>query len=325
MNREKATKSIPSIFMLLVTVFWISAHIIGKSNGLPILSSLQTSACIVSLCFIFENLIQATLPSCPKHYVFAHFALGLFQQMFYLISYLVRTDFFITYWKTVFFGYYIWTITLLVTRPEVFFPSFAKFYSIHHSSAFVITGIWALIPNSNWDDLYMSRGAMIWLTSDCYAYLINTYRALKPERGNRQSFKKLQKIVFCIERIHRLSAYIQGLILCEGSPSNLGWCVLGTTLFIDLVDTKFQMTSISRSLSSFQDAKSFADHSSLRKRWSILVVNGHDDGQGTSFNSSDTDENEFTSEHFESVDVSNQEMGIFPIGINPHTQTNEEI
>ena len=317
-------KSRPLIFMLLATVFWISAHIIGQSNGLPTWYLLQSSACIISFCFIFENLIQAVLPSCPKQYVFAHFALGLLQHMFYLISYLVRTDFFITYWKSIFFGYYIWTMTLLACRPQVFFPSFAKFYCIHHSAAFIITGIWALIPNSNWDDKYMSLGAMIWLTSDCYVYFVNAYRALNPGLGNRQSFKKLQKIIFCIERIHRSSAYIQGLILCKGSPSQLGWCVLGTTLFIDLVDTKFQITSISRSASSFQDKELHSDHS-LRKRCSILVLNGDNDGQGTSSSSSDTDEDELMYENFEAIDVSSQEKGLFPIGFQPQTQTNEGI
>jgi hypothetical protein len=132
---------------------------------------------------------------------------------------------------------------LLATRPNLFFPMFNIFYSIHHCLAFFITGVWALQPNPIWEG-YMVRAAMIWLTSDIYVYSNNIYRALDPSRGRTKFFRQLQVRAFCAERIHRCAAYLQALIICKGSTTPFGWVVFGTMISIDLLDITFQLHSI---------------------------------------------------------------------------------
>lgn len=235
------TELAASAAIIVATLFNTMAQVtVDKSNAMFLF---KNSACVLSLCFFIENVLHTFIPSCQKPYVLTHFVLGWIQQLCYLILYFVEFDSFMTYWRPIFFGYYIWTMILLATRPNLFFPIFHIFYSIHHCLAFFITGVWALQPNPIWEG-YMVRAAMIWLTSDIYVYSNNIYRALDPSRGKTKFFRQLQIGAFCAERIHRCAAYLQALIICKGTSTPFGWVVFGTMISIDLLDITFQLYSI---------------------------------------------------------------------------------
>lgn len=235
------TEQIASAAIIMAILFHTVAQVtVDESNAMFLF---KNSACVLSFGFFIENVLHAFIPSCQKPYVLTHFVLGWIQQLCYLILYFVEFDSFMTYWRPIFFGYYVWTMILLATRPNLFFPMFNIFYSIHHCLAFFITGVWALQPNPIWEG-YMVRAAMIWLTSDIYVYSNNIYRALDPSRGKTKLFRQLQIGAFCAERIHRCAAYLQALIICKGTSTPFGWVVFGTMISIDLLDIAFQLKSI---------------------------------------------------------------------------------
>jgi len=236
--------TIPPICLLGTTFFWVFAQI--KTKGyLEAANLIKNSAVVLSFCFIFENIIRAIFPSCTKVCVLVHFSLGLCQHVVYAVTYLIKDDLFRDYWQPIYFGYYMWTITLLVARPNVFFGKFYTFYTIHHTFSFIITGSWVLITCCPWEP-YIYRGVLLWLSSDVYLYGINTYRSLSPGI-DRTDFRSLQMKAFVLERIHRSSAYIQAFILTDGKLSPLAWTVFGTGILNDIVDIYFQLQSICRS------------------------------------------------------------------------------
>jgi hypothetical protein len=204
---------------------------------------LKEAATVLASCFIIENLIHVSFPHCEKTYVLTHYFVGCIVQIAYFLIYFFAGDeVMIRTWRPIYFGYYMWTNILMMAKPHVFFPKFRLFYSIHHVVSFFITGTWALVQG-DWE-LYVVRGVVIWLTSDIYVYSINTYRAINVQKVNKNVFQKLQLGAFCLERMHRIAAYVQAFIITKGSLSTIAWVIFGTGMFNDVLDASFQLRSI---------------------------------------------------------------------------------
>lgn len=232
------------ISFLSCTTFWVGA----ASQLDDFWSTIQNALVALSVCFLAERVVISSWPSLKKPYVTLHFGLGLVQNILYVTTFLADPNIFAKIWTSAYFGYYIWTWTMLVTKVQEFFTLFRIFYTVHHTVSFFITGSWILVGQfcKCPMNLYLIRGIVLWLSSDIWVYLLNFTRSIYPGM-DVQTIRKQQLIVFIIERLQRLAAYIQALVLTQGEMNTLDWVVLGTGFFNDILDASFQARSLSRS------------------------------------------------------------------------------
>ncbi len=239
-----------SICLVCAIIYRLCAQ--WSSRGTPALVDLiKNASMMVSFCFFVQNVLYSLFPKCKEQHVLAQYTIGCFHQMAFIVSYLIDERLFFLIWSPIFFGSNIWTITLLITRPNVF-GQMAGFYSIKQIIVIFITGSWALVTCCLWES-YIILGVMLWLSADIYANLLSAYHTTHPDM-NIELFIKLRLIAFALERIQKISAYMQGLIVTKGDASMLGWIVLGSGFFIDIfVSTFFQVRSIRRLLKQEKD------------------------------------------------------------------------
>jgi hypothetical protein len=126
-------------------------------------------------------------------------------------------------------------------NPKLFFPSFHRFYTLHHSASFFIISAWLIFSTDEWPK-YLILAKTIWLTSDMSQYIMQIYRAIhNPKTGH---FKKLQRLVFPIERAHRFLSYYHALVIGGGASSPFVRFVFATVISIDAFDTVVQINSM---------------------------------------------------------------------------------
>jgi len=223
---------------------------------------LLASAVPFALASIVELCARFLLPGLRQHYVFVHFLVGCFQQVGYFGAYILGDEIFLKVWRPLYFGIYLYTITVLIFRGDECFWNFRVFYVVHHGISFCITGCWQLLDDQTWCDALI-RGLVLWLTAEIYVYVLNVGRSLQvhysstnsrdEDAGNRKESRKesrtlawLQLICFLLERCQRFTAYFSLLVAKDWdvSDSTLTQVVLGTGMANDAVDIWFQWTSI---------------------------------------------------------------------------------
>lgn len=241
-NDQKNNNTVYSVALLTGTVYWLVSHFINYDNYGTLF---MESASVFIFCFTVENVVSVAFPSCLKPAVLTHFTLGWMQQFSYLLAACTDLQIFERIWRPLYFGYYMWTIIYILVKPQIFFPAFQHFYSVHHIISFFITGSWTFFPG-DWSEAYILRGLALWLVSDIFVYTINIYKAIDPKGVDKDFYKKLQLGVFCLERVQRIASYLQIFVPYQQgvSPSPLAFAIMGTGLFNDIVDAKFQFQSI---------------------------------------------------------------------------------
>ena len=229
------------------------------SQGTPALVDLiKNASMMISFCFLAQNVLYSVFPRCKEQHILAQYTIGCFHQMTFIVSYLIDERLFFLVWSPIFFGSNMWTITLLITRPNVFGPM-AGFYAMKQIIVIFITGSWALVKCCSWES-YIILGVMLWLSADIYANVLNAYHTTHPDMG-RELFIRLRLMAFTLERIQKFSAYMQGLIVTGGDASMLGWIVLGSGFFIDMfISTFFQVRSIRKLLKQEQGGRNSSLH-----------------------------------------------------------------
>ena len=176
--------------------------------------------------------------------VFVHFALGIAVFLTYLIAYVLAPDWFMQTWRSLYFGYYIYDIVVILTYWKRIFAAFRTFYAIHHTVSFLITGVWMYV-GGEWLS-YIVLGLVLWLGSDLWLYAMSLYRAGPWKQLPRHTLAKLRLRVFWVERVHRLVAYVLPWVLAGFHLSDFALLVLGTGLANDVLDATFQWKSLSK-------------------------------------------------------------------------------
>jgi len=224
---------------VVVTVYWLFAASTLDGFG----SIVQNAAVALAACFATVEVVSVCFPSLERLYVTMHFGLGLCQNALYIASFAVDISFFQKIWTSAYFGYYLWTMIVIVSRSSEFFRMFRVFYTVHHTISFIITGSWLLVSPCCPQETYLLRGIMIWLSSDIWIYFLNVTRSIRPDI-DVATIRRAQLVIFFIERVHRFSAYIQAFVITKGNLNELDWVVFGTGFFNDMVDAAFQAHSL---------------------------------------------------------------------------------
>jgi len=244
---------------LVCSAFWLTA----ASRLEDFRSIVLRGLCVLLFCLVLERFVVFFGGDHLKSpYITLHFGLGLVQNISYVIFFLVNPTLFAKLWTSAYFGYYVWTWYVLILRPKEVFSLFRVFYAIHHTVSFFITGTWILVATScNCEyEKYILRGIVLWLSADIWVYLVNFSRSVIPGMPI-ETVRRLQLLAFVLERLQRVTAYLQGFIVTQMHISALGWVVFGTGLFNDVLDASFQ----ARSLAVFFMAKKEDDADETEK------------------------------------------------------------
>lgn len=113
--------------------FFPSFHNIGD-DAIDVPEFVVKSGTVFACCKAVENLLRKTTP-CNKPLVLSHFVNGIGSFAGYAALYVcVPTEKWIVHFKPLFFGYYAYTMGMIMNRQEELGKSFASFYATHHSS-----------------------------------------------------------------------------------------------------------------------------------------------------------------------------------------------
>jgi len=206
---------------------------------------IQNAFVALAVCFIADTTVACLAPSLETRLVLMHFSLGLVQNIIYILLFVMSPSIFQEVWTSLYFGYYLFTWIMMLTKKREFFSMFRVFYTVHHTISFFITGSWIIVsPCCSLDNNdFIYRAIMIWLSADIWIYSLNIYRSIWPNT-DKNTIRRMQTAIFGIERLHRSTAYFQPLTVPSYNHNTLMWVVLGTGLFNDFVDSSFQLQSL---------------------------------------------------------------------------------
>ena len=233
---------ITALCFVTCTTFWLTSLFLYHPNAWWVI---QNALGVLAVCFVAETTVASLAPSLETRLVLMHFSLGLAQNILYIFLFVKSPSLFAEVWTSLFFGYYLFTWIMMLTKKSEFFYMFRVFYTIHHTISFFITGSWIFVsPCCTGDDNdFIYRAVVIWLSADIWIYSLNIFRSIWP-KTDKNIIRRMQTVVFGIERIHRSAAYFQPLTVPASSANTLMWVVLGTGLFNDVVDASFQLKSL---------------------------------------------------------------------------------
>lgn len=234
------------VSLSLATLWWL----LGLAHSQPavggIASTLSEALLVVLVCFGVRLAVETLIPkkAILSSLVLTHYLQGLLVFVTYVVAFCLEPEWFAKNWQAIYFGYYIYDIATILLYWRKLFSSFRVFYAIHHTVSFGITGLWMLV-GGEWLD-YIVLGVVIWLGSDLWLYAMSTYRCFHGKRLSANGIQRLRIVVFWIERVHRLAAYVVPWVIADFQLSNFALLVLGTGLANDVLDVVFQWRSIGR-------------------------------------------------------------------------------
>lgn len=227
---------------LVSTSFWLTACAIYHPQPWFVV---QNALVTLAVCFSLEAFVTCAAPELPTRSVMMHFSLDIVQNLLFIVLFVLSPNRFAKLWASIFFGFYLWTWIKLLTQRKQFFPMFRIFYTAHHTIAFFLTAGWFIAAPCCFEDDndFVYRAVVIWLSAELYQDVLNIFRSIRP-KTDKDVIRKWQTIVFGMERLHRSVAYFQGLTVEPDDNNLFWWVVFGTGLFLDVVDTSFQLHSI---------------------------------------------------------------------------------
>ena len=241
-SRKDSGRLSASLLLLAATCGWIAVLFCTESSA-QAWGILRNSALTTFCCCVCHYLASTVAPRDPL--VFSHFVCGMFVYLAYMGLYVVEPELFLRTWRSLYFGFYVWDICMIIVYWRRLFAAFRHFYTIHHIVSFAITGAW-LYSGGEWLD-YIILGLVIWLSSDLWVYALSAYRAGPFKKLTHTELSAYRYKIFWVERAHRLLAYVLPLwmVFASGSnPSMLCLLVLGTGLANDVLDASFQWKAI---------------------------------------------------------------------------------
>ena len=167
-------------------------------------------------------------------------------------------------WAFLFLWKYSFDVILLVSCWSKLPAKWSIFFSIHHTLALLSVGSWYMLQGP-WEKGIII-GSFVWLTSDYWGNCVALYRIVRRNHLGKRDIVKIQKIIFVVERAHRIVAYITGLVftyLTGNFPlSKLAVTVLVSAFALDLLDTSVQIRGLmsrSRAVNQMQTEEGTVD------------------------------------------------------------------
>ena len=246
------------------TTFWLVCLFRYHPNAWYVF---QNAFAILAVCFVADNTAACLAPSLKRRQVVMHYFLGWAQNLLYILLFVASPSRFEKVWTSLFFGYYLFTWIMMLTQKAEFFFMFRLFYTIHHASAFFITGSWMIVSPCCFldDNVFIYRAIVIWLSAEIWNDGLNTFRGVR-SKTDKNVLRRMKTVVFVMERIHRSIAYFQPLTVPATQHNTLMWVVLGTGLWNDTLDVSFQLKSLCK---HYREAK---QQSEEKRRGSHLEV-----------------------------------------------------
>ncbi|CAB9527853.1 Acyl-coenzyme A oxidase [Seminavis robusta] len=246
-NKEGGNAKIDELWLITGVCFVVCATFwLGTASQLQdFWPTIQNAFVVLAICYTVERVVVVSLPCLQRPHVTLHFGFGIVQNIIYVATFLASPSTFAEIWTSVYFGYYLWTWIVLVAHHQELFTIFRIFFTVHHTVSFFITGTWILVA-AHCDcpyNLYLLRGIVLWLAADIWGYILNFTRSIYPGIPVR-TIRRLQLMVFVMDRIQKSSAYIQAIAITHGNMNTLDWVVLGTGFFNDILDASFQVHSL---------------------------------------------------------------------------------
>lgn len=224
------------------TTFWLVSLFRYHPNAWYVF---QNAFAILAVCFVIDAIVACLAPSLKRRDVVMHYLLGWVQNLLYIVLFVASPSRFAKVWTSLFFGYYLFTWIMMLTKKDEFFFMYRLFYTIHHTSAFFITGSWMIVsPCCSLDNNdFINRGIVLWLSAEIWNDGLNTFRGFWPNT-DKNVLLRMKTVVFVMERIHRTISYFQPLTVPVTRYNTLMWVVLGTGLWNDTLDIIFQLKSL---------------------------------------------------------------------------------
>eukprot|EP00984_Skeletonema_dohrnii_P035075 scaffold34606_cov81-Skeletonema_dohrnii-CCMP3373.AAC.1 len=246
------------------TTFWLVCLFRYHPNAWYVF---QNAFAILAVCFVADNTVACLAPSLKRRQVVMHYFMGLLQNLLYILLFVASPSLFEKVWTSIFFGWYLFTWIIILTQKAEFFFMFRLFYTIHHASAFFVTGSWMIVSPCCFldDNVFIYRGIVIWLSAEIYNVGLNTFRGIRP-KTDKNMLRRMKTAVFVMERIHRSIAYFQPPTVPATQHNTLMWVVFGTGLWNDIIDISFQLQSLCK---HYREAK---QQSEEKRRGSHLEV-----------------------------------------------------
>ena len=168
-----------------------------------------------------------------------HYILSLLSAIIYIVAWFYGPTTFRNVWVTVMFGLYTYDMAIIVRDWRNLKKSYRTFYTTHHLAVLVISGIW-LATFENFTPA-MAIGAVLWMTSDVWRWADQISRL-----GGRFTPAWVDRVVFWLERGHRIMAYIVGYYTAGLVPQFREEYILISSAFVmDGIDTWFQLRAAS--------------------------------------------------------------------------------
>ena len=244
-----------AVALLAATTWWLGNLVRLDASASRVATILGSAALVAVACLLVHGAVHlvARHVRLGSPLVFSHFLQGTLVFCAYVAAYVMEPTVFLDSWRSLYFGYYIYDIAVILICWRRLFRSFRFFYTVHHVFSFAITGVWMAFGGA-WLD-YIILGVAIWLSSDLWVYGLAMYRSTWGRGKPRAQIARLRLGVFWLERGHRILAYVIPWIIADFSLSPFALLVLGTGLANDLLDAAFQWRGIRKTRSRSQTSK----------------------------------------------------------------------
>ncbi len=248
------------------TLWWVGALCALEGSVAGVAQILGLSATVMVACFAVHVavIVAARRVSLRSPLVFAHYLQGILIFAAYVTSYALNPTLFLDTWRSLYFGFYLFDVAVLLIFWRQLFRAYRTFYATHHVVSFAITGTWMVVGGA-WLD-YIVLGVLLWLSSDIWSYGLAMVRCTPGSKRHRRRMGQLQVAAFFLERTHRMAAYALPCLLADVQLSTLALVILGTGLFNDALDASFQWRGVRAKLASCFGTADTPSGGDLQKR-----------------------------------------------------------
>lgn len=169
-----------------------------------------------------------------------HYVLSLISALIYIVAFQHGPATFRTTWGIVMLGLYTYDMAIIVREWRSLKKSYRVFYTTHHLASFCIFAVWA--ATFEVFTPAMAIGTVIWMTSDVWRWADQISRL-----SGRRTPPWVDRLVFRLERGHRIIAYIAALVAIRGRFEHVEEIILfSSAMLMDVIDTAFQLRAARR-------------------------------------------------------------------------------
>ncbi|CAB9525145.1 deoxyerythronolide-B synthase EryA1, modules 1 and 2 [Seminavis robusta] len=212
--------------------------------------------CLLSRNFVYSKVSQGA-SWIPDPITFTHSLQQVPVVLAFIALFAAGTDTFLKFWGSILFGFYLFTFSNILISWDDCSVDFRRFYVVHHSLAFILTGAFR-IPDDEWTD-ELALGVVVFLTSDIWNDLFILFRCIYGHDAlSRWQTAYLQLAAFAAERLQRLATFCIAFFVDEKNA--LGYLLFSAGIAMEMWDIYFQAKRVLR---QFRVAQRFTGQATL--------------------------------------------------------------